>query len=126
MLSIFLLLHIIYRLHSYERLRVIIYKKHYVKALFFCLVLFSGIVSCQQNQDQPFGEEKVTETEEKRLPVITEADRHVAELLDEMKMYRFDAVQPAPAFHLTSVTGETVHLEQYRGKVVLLNFWATW
>ncbi|HLJ47614.1 MAG TPA: TlpA disulfide reductase family protein [Bryobacteraceae bacterium] len=32
----------------------------------------------------------------------------------------------APALSLKDASGKTVGLEQYRGKVVLLNFWATW
>ncbi|MEP6644991.1 MAG: TlpA disulfide reductase family protein [Acidobacteriaceae bacterium] len=45
-----------------------------------------------------------------------------------------DAVNPenditgklAPDFSLQSIDGKTVHLSDYRGKAVLLNFWATW
>lgn len=33
---------------------------------------------------------------------------------------------PAPAFRLSSVSGGTLSLAAFRGKVVLLNFWATW
>ncbi len=33
---------------------------------------------------------------------------------------------PAPDFTLLTPDGEKVSLEDYRGKVVLLNFWATW
>ena len=33
---------------------------------------------------------------------------------------------PAPAFSLTDERGTAVTLADYRGKVVLLNFWATW
>jgi peroxiredoxin len=32
----------------------------------------------------------------------------------------------APDFSLSDVSGQTVSLEQYRGSVVLLDFWATW
>jgi thiol-disulfide isomerase/thioredoxin len=32
----------------------------------------------------------------------------------------------APDFALQSIYGETVHLSDFRGKVVLLYFWATW
>lgn len=32
----------------------------------------------------------------------------------------------APDFALTSLDGKTIHLSDYRGKAVLLNFWATW
>jgi peroxiredoxin len=34
--------------------------------------------------------------------------------------------QPAPDFTLTDSTGASVKLSTYRGKVVLLDFWATW
>jgi peroxiredoxin len=34
--------------------------------------------------------------------------------------------KPAPKFALKDVSGKTVQLKDYRGKVVLLDFWATW
>ncbi len=33
---------------------------------------------------------------------------------------------PAPGFRLKNLQGEHVRLSDYHGKVVLLNFWATW
>ncbi len=32
----------------------------------------------------------------------------------------------APDFELTTLSGETVRLSDYRGKKVMINFWATW
>ena len=37
-----------------------------------------------------------------------------------------DASGPAPTFTLTTLTGESAALSQYKGQVVMLNFWATW
>ena len=34
--------------------------------------------------------------------------------------------KPAPVFALPSIDGPTVRLEDFRGKVLLLFFWATW
>jgi thiol-disulfide isomerase/thioredoxin len=36
------------------------------------------------------------------------------------------ASKPAPALHLKIIDGRDFHLADYKGKVVLLNFWATW
>lgn len=34
--------------------------------------------------------------------------------------------RPAPEFTLQSLEGETTHFKDYRGNIILLNFWATW
>ncbi|HEY4360401.1 MAG TPA: TlpA disulfide reductase family protein [Bryobacteraceae bacterium] len=37
-----------------------------------------------------------------------------------------EAVKPGPDFSLKDSNGQNVKLSEYRGQVVLLNFWATW
>jgi len=38
----------------------------------------------------------------------------------------YDPPKPAPAFALPDLDGKTTRLEDFRGKVLLLFFWATW
>jgi len=33
---------------------------------------------------------------------------------------------PAPGFQLASLVGKTVSLDQFKGQVVMINFWASW
>jgi thiol-disulfide isomerase/thioredoxin len=46
-------------------------------------------------------------------------------LFDAMGMAKVPA-KAAPNFTLSTVDGQQISLDQYRGKVVFLNFWATW
>jgi thiol-disulfide isomerase/thioredoxin len=39
---------------------------------------------------------------------------------------RARTAEPAPAFELTDLGGRVVRLDDFRGRVVVLNFWATW
>ena len=41
-------------------------------------------------------------------------------------MVPFEPPFPAPAFDARTLAGETATLERFRGRHVLLNFWATW
>ena len=43
-----------------------------------------------------------------------------------LKLSRAGAGTPLPPFELTTIDGETIAFSQLRGKVVVLNFWATW
>jgi cytochrome oxidase Cu insertion factor (SCO1/SenC/PrrC family) len=38
----------------------------------------------------------------------------------------YEPPKPAPAFALPDVDGKAVRLEDFRGKVLILFFWATW
>jgi peroxiredoxin len=43
-----------------------------------------------------------------------------------MKVQRYDAPKPAPAYELPDLQGKTQRLADLQGKVVMLFFWATW
>lgn len=43
-----------------------------------------------------------------------------------MQVQAFDPPRAAPPFALPDLAGQTVRLEDFRGKVVMLVFWATW
>ena len=43
-----------------------------------------------------------------------------------LDIQRYDQPKPAPAFTLPDLSGRPVRLEDLRGKVVLLFYWATW
>ena len=45
---------------------------------------------------------------------------------EKMGVSVYELPKPAPVFALPALDGRTVRLEDYRGKPVLLFFWATW
>jgi thiol-disulfide isomerase/thioredoxin len=50
----------------------------------------------------------------------------VAAVLAVPPAYATEAGEPAPAFTLPTAQGESVALERMRGKVVYVDFWASW
>jgi len=50
----------------------------------------------------------------------------LAALLTAATVVRGQDVQKAPPLQLRDLRGRAVRLSDYKGKVVLLNFWATW
>ena len=43
-----------------------------------------------------------------------------------LSIQRYDAPKAAPAFTLPDLEGRKVQLADYKGKVVLVFYWATW
>ncbi len=52
--------------------------------------------------------------------------RAYTRFMEELAIVRFEDKIKAQNFILKSLEGNEVSLEDYRGKIVLLNFWATW
>jgi len=50
----------------------------------------------------------------------------VADALEKMQIDAPKARLPAPSFQINDLTGKPVRLGDYDGRVILLNFWATW
>jgi thiol-disulfide isomerase/thioredoxin len=59
------------------------------------------------------------------LPVLAAASVLVAACTDAAELKPWGG-EPGPGFSLRDVDGREHRLESYRGKVVLLNFWAVW
>jgi cytochrome c biogenesis protein CcmG/thiol:disulfide interchange protein DsbE len=57
------------------------------------------------------------------LPSLAFADRHY---WADLEIARIDEKLVAPNFTLKDLNGKEVKLEDHRGKIVFLNFWATW
>lgn len=76
------------------------------------LVLFAVISGCEKRD--------VTQTD----GVPQKGD--LSELMSSMNIMPLAEPQIAPEFKLLSIDSQVKSLRQYRGKVVLLNFWATW
>ena len=52
--------------------------------------------------------------------------RGLAALLVALPVLAGGSSTPAPAFSLKARSGNTVSLAQYKGQVVMINFWASW
>jgi cytochrome oxidase Cu insertion factor (SCO1/SenC/PrrC family) len=85
------------------------------------LLLMPPVYSCQKEH-----KERGKGTSEKVLPAEANTTDRVAELLASVDMQHFTDPVKAPDFDLNSIEGERINLSHYRGKVVLLSFWATW
>ena len=60
------------------------------------------------------------------LALLTVGSAGAAPDLASFQVQPYQPPKPAPAFSLPSIDGRTVRLEDLRGKIVLLFFWATW
>lgn len=60
------------------------------------------------------------------LFILEEHARGDTHFMKSLALVRFDEKVKAQNFALKDLNGNEVHLEDYRGKVIFLNFWTTW
>ena len=60
------------------------------------------------------------------LALLTVSGAGAAPNFKDLQVQTYEPPKAAPTFSLPSIDGRTVRLEDYRGKVLLLFFWATW
>jgi peroxiredoxin len=60
------------------------------------------------------------------ISVVLFTVAHADEMGTRAALQSPDQRKPAPGFTLKDANGKTVRLQDYRGKIVLLDFWATW
>lgn len=67
-----------------------------------------------------------TEANKKKTEHAVEEENPVSKNIPGADLSKVQEGKPAPDFNLTTLDGETVKLSDYKGKKVILNFWATW
>lgn len=82
---------------------------------FTLLVLASSLVGCSPTKEDSPPKPKVT--------AGTEADAGSRGAKAAMAL---PVIAPAPAWRLTDVNGAPVSSDQFKGKVMVVDFWATW
>lgn len=90
-------------------------KKKNITLIVLAIILIGGFIYITKSTDAPKGNEIIQE----------ENNENIEEHVHEEPLY-VEIGKEAPNFTISNMDGEFVTLEDYRGKNVLLNFWATW
>ncbi len=84
----------------------------------FCLilVLMFIVAGCKKKEPEPTQQTAQVQVEAEEKPTKPALDKTPPE----------PAREPAPSFTLQDLNGKQVSLSDFKGKVVILDFWATW
>ncbi|QQK07260.1 TlpA family protein disulfide reductase [Miniphocaeibacter halophilus] len=96
-----------------------------IKLSFLLIVSLFIITSCSENETMTSSSSnESTDTSQNITDSTTETD--VTEPTSDPNAEGFDIGNLAPDFEVELLSGETVKLSDFKGKAVILNFWATW
>lgn len=91
--------------------------------------VYDFVISSNQGETADSVEESEEVSNDKATSSSPEEEVEEEEEVDtvvDSDVEGLDKGQMAPDFELTTLDGETVKLSDFRGKRVMLNFWATW
>lgn len=89
------------------------------------LMVLMGVMMITGWMDRITGSLNQAQADPTPAAIVAESDAEAPESSQPPGQGRTEAI-PAPDFTLTDQNGETHTLSDYRGKIVFLNFWATW
>lgn len=97
-----------------------------IKLILITILLVGGIVAGCANEELREENEISEDEEDNQDKVKEEDDNKDTEKEPELTLTPINIGEKAPNFTLENLNGENVSLEDYRGKIVFINFWATW
>jgi cytochrome c biogenesis protein CcmG/thiol:disulfide interchange protein DsbE len=84
-----------------------------IKIIYIILTLMFVINGCDKKESEPVQQTDVKTKEQTAKPSVGEVSAD-------------SGYESAPSFTLQNINGESVSLSDFSGKVVILDFWATW
>lgn len=101
------------------------------KLVLIILLSFVFLFGCSPSENENMSSTQNSNTNSSENQVVTETNTPVnetatdetttAENTDELAVGK-----KIPAYEFTSLKGETVNISDFEGKIIMLNFWATW
>jgi len=87
-----------------------------IKLFYLILVLMFIAAGCKKKESEPQQQAKQAEVKAEEKPTKPSGDKAPPP----------PGAKPAPSFTLQDLKGNQVSLSDFKGKVVILDFWATW